>query len=190
MRLAQHRLDAVGVKLGVVDRDLFLGASAQEFEHRLARQLAHQIPDRQVNCADRCHADALAAPSMAAAIHLFPDMGVVERVFADHQGCEPVIDGFFHHGGGEGCIADADGAVIGFHLAGQPLMEPERRHRIAARPQRVRRIGTEIPLWRNGGAGPVPNTGADRADLGHVVFTPERGAAGSDRGRTGASPWI
>ena len=123
--LGLHAVDRAGIELGIIAGDLFLGASAEELEDRLAGKFAHQVPDGDVDGGDRRHADALAPPGMGATVHLLPDPGIVERILADHHRRVIFIDGLFHKRGRERRIADADGAVGGLHLAGQPLVEPE-----------------------------------------------------------------
>nr|GFD22096.1 hypothetical protein [Tanacetum cinerariifolium] len=69
--------------LGGVGPDLLFGAAAEQFEHRLVHRFAHDVPDRDVDRRDGRHADAFTAPGVGLAVHLLPDVFVVERVFAN-----------------------------------------------------------------------------------------------------------
>jgi hypothetical protein len=132
-----------------------------QLEDRLSRRFAQQVPDRDIDRGNRGHADALAAPGKRATIHLFPQMGIVPGVFADHQRRHVQIDRVLDQAGRQRRVADADLPVIGFDFADQPFVETERPHRVAAGVERVRRVGAKIRLRRYGLTGPLENPGAD-----------------------------
>ncbi|MND81878.1 hypothetical protein D3C80_736880 [compost metagenome] len=124
--LFQEQVEVVvGVELGRVGPDLLLGAPAQQLEYRLVHRLAHDVPDGQVHRRDGGHADALAAPGMGAAVHLLPDVFVVEGVFADGDGGQVEVDDLLGHARRQGAVANTDNAGVGLHLHHQPAVEAE-----------------------------------------------------------------
>ncbi|MNN16715.1 hypothetical protein D3C81_1298640 [compost metagenome] len=155
----------VVVELGGIAPDLFLGAPAQQLEHRLAGGLAHQVPQRDIDRRDRRHADALAAPGVGAAVHLLPQVFVVEGILADHHRRQVLVDDLPGHARRQRAVADADQAGIGLDLDHHPAMEAERTHGIAALEQDVGGVGAEMRLRRHGLALPFEDAGADVGDL-------------------------
>ncbi|MNK87201.1 hypothetical protein D3C87_1071310 [compost metagenome] len=155
----------VGVELGRVGPDLFLGPATEQFEHRLVDRFAHDVPDGDVDRRDRRHADAFAAPGVALAVHLLPDVFVVERVFANGDRCQVSVDDFLGHTRRQGAVTDADKTGVGLDFHHQPAVETERAHGVAALEQDVAGVGAEVRLRGDDFAFPLENAGTDRFDF-------------------------
>ena len=171
--LALHGTDVVGIEFRVVAGDGVLGRSAEQLEDRLAGDLAHQVPDGDVDGGNRRHADAPASPGMGDAVHLFPEIGVVEGIVAQDQRRQVPVDRLLDQRRAKRGVADPDPPVVAFDLADQPLVEAEGAHLVAPGRaqvrQRVRSVGAEVRLRRPGRAGPFIELGPDGLDLCHIA---------------------
>ena len=152
------------VEVAGVDRDLVPGPAAQQLEHRLAEVLAGQVPQGDVDRADREQGRALAPVGQGAAEHLVPEPGPVERVGPDQQPAQVLLD---DDAGGPGVVlapARADQPAVGFdlHHAHGVGREPARQRMAVFGVDRHRRHQPELVL----AAGEVaPERHVDVGDL-------------------------
>ncbi len=72
----------VRVKPAGVDRNPLAGSSAKQVINRLAGCLAENVPERDINRADRFERQSLAALVEGAAEHFLPQQFDIERIFA------------------------------------------------------------------------------------------------------------
>ena len=78
LRRVRHQPRRVGADPLVLDR-------ADQLAHRLAERLALDVPERDVEAADRVNGDPTTSDEDDAAVHLVPEPLDVERVLADQQ---------------------------------------------------------------------------------------------------------
>ena len=116
-RLGREFVERRAVEAARVNRNPRLRAAAEQTIHRLLRGLAEQVPQRDVDRADRDHADALAAERHRLAIHVLPEKLDVPRIRADEQRLEIQIDDLLGDERRERGVADADEAVVGEDFA-------------------------------------------------------------------------
>ena len=116
-RLRRELVERRAVEPARVDGNARLGAPAEQAIHRLLRGLAQEIPQRDVDRADRDHADALAAERHRLAIHVLPEEFDVPRIRADEQRREILIDHLLRDERRQRGVADADEPVVGEDLA-------------------------------------------------------------------------
>ena len=143
---------AAGVSLDPV------AAGAEQLVDRQLRDLAGDVPQRDVDAADRLHHDAAPAVLPGAREHLLPQPLDQQRVLADQQRLQGFLDDGRGRAAAETGLADADGAVIGFDLDEQRAAL--RLHPGGARVRRINAAGQR-----------------DRADIGD--FHGRRSSAGA-----------
>ena len=68
---------------GAVGRDARLGLAAKQFVHRHAKRVTDEIPERQVDAADRVGGDTGAVVIHGRAPEDVPDALDIERIFAE-----------------------------------------------------------------------------------------------------------
>ena len=167
LRLVLHGLEVGAVELAVVAGNLFLGAPAQQLEHRLVDAFAQDVPDREVHRRDGGHGHALAAPGVGGAVHALPQVLVVPGVLAQHQRGQVLVDDGLGDLGRQGHVAQADNAAVGLDLHHGPGVEAEGAHGLLLGVEQVHGVGAEVALGRNGLALPFVDAGADGGDF-HV----------------------
>ena len=186
-RFRRELVERRAVQAAGVDRNAPLGPAAEQAVDRLAGGLAEHVPERDVDRADRDHAEALAAPGHGLAVHVLPEELDVPRILADEQRRQVAIDDRLGHVRRQRGVADADVAAVGEHLDDQPAVERERRHR-GLRPvdqvlrQQVHRVRAEVRGQRDGLAAPLDDAGANTRDLHAGLGT--GAASGMATGRT------
>ena len=139
--LLAERGDALGGLLGRVGhqhRRVRAHAIApdlpEELAHRLAERLAADVPERDVDAADRVDPDPAAADVDQAAVHRVPRAFDVERVAPDERRAEAVGDGVGavladesgDDVGGGVDLADPDDALVGVHEDDEVVLAPVR----------------------------------------------------------------
>jgi hypothetical protein len=117
------------VEAARVDGNARFGAASEQSIDGLLRGLAEQIPERDVDGADRGHADALAAERHRLPVHVLPQELDVPRVGADQQRLQVQVDHLLGDPRRERGVADADETVVGPDLDHQPAVKRERAHR-------------------------------------------------------------
>ena len=93
---------------------------AEQLAHRLAERLPLDVPERDVDAADRVDRDPAAADEDHAAVHLVPEPLDVERVLADQQLAQAVRDRMRGRGVHE--RRDRVGRRVDLADAGDPLV--------------------------------------------------------------------
>ena len=130
-------------------------------EDRLFRRLAQQVPERDVDRADRDHADALASERHRLAVHVLPQKLDVPGIGADQQRLQIEIDHLLGHLRRKRGIADAHKPVVGEHLDDQPAMKGEGAHGSLRKRQQIHRVGAEMRRQRDGLALPLHDAGSN-----------------------------
>ena len=116
-------------------------ASVPELPARLAGRLSADVPERDVERADRVDAAAPPAGHRGADVEVFPDRLRVERVAADQLLLEPAVHGVrrrrlderARHPGVQIGFADPDEALVGDHLDDDRVLRRARRAGVVAR---------------------------------------------------------
>ena len=93
---------------------------AEQLADRLAERLPLDVPERDVDAADRVDRDSAAADEDDAAIHLVPEPLDVERILTDQQPAEAVRDRVRARSADE--RRDGLGRRVDFADAGDPLV--------------------------------------------------------------------
>ena len=88
------------IQAGGVAIDLGAEGAADQLVDRLVAGLADDVPQRDVDTADRGDRHALGAVILDPVVEIFPDHLDVERIAPDHAGCELAVDEGFRHGRG------------------------------------------------------------------------------------------
>ena len=107
-----------------------VAAGAEQPIDRHLGDFAGNVPQRDVDPADRLHHDAAPAVLPGTREHLLPQPLDQQRVLADQQRLQGFFDDSCGGAAAEACLADADRAVIGFNLDEQrAALRPVRRRR-------------------------------------------------------------
>jgi hypothetical protein len=111
-----HRLRRVVAHEARVDGKAGTGGAAQELVDRRAARLAEEIPERDVHAADGEHGQPPAAVDHGAPVHHVHQVLDAERILADDEGSEALLDD----------IADGEGRTVREGLAhpGDPGVGP------------------------------------------------------------------
>ncbi len=99
------------LRAGDVARNLVLGCAAEELVDRFVTQLAAEIPEREINGADRADRQTLATVIQAAAPHLVPETFDIARVGTDQEPREMALD---NETSGLTALSDADACFTCF----------------------------------------------------------------------------
>ena len=180
LRLRGQLLERHAVQAARIDRDARLGAAAQQAVDGLPGRLAEQVPERDVERADGDHADPLATEGHRLAVHELPEELQVPRVGPQQERLQVDVDHLLRDAGGEGCVADADEAVVAHDLHHQPAMEGEGAHGGFRQREQVHGVRAEVRRQRDRLAPPLHDACADLLDL-HATRSGAR-PSGSMRG--------
>ena len=153
------QLDAV--QAAGVNRNARLRPASEQPIDGLFGRFAQNVPQRDVNRADRDHADSLAAESHGLAIHVLPEEFDVPRIASDQQRLEIKIDHLFRDLGRQRGIADPDQAIVGEDFDHQPAMEGEGLHGSFGELQQVHGIGAKVGRQRDGLSTPAHYAGTN-----------------------------
>ena len=125
--LLAERRDGLGHLLGRVRHqprrvgaDALVADGAEQLADRLARRLALEVPERDVEAADRVDRDAAPADVVDAAVHLVPEPLDVVRVLAEQELAQAVRDRVRARGVDE--RGDGLGRRVDLADAGEPLV--------------------------------------------------------------------
>ena len=189
--LGGELIEGLAVEPAGIDRDVRLGAPADQPEDRLAEELALGVPDGEVDGADRGHADALAAIGERAPVHRLPEIFAVHRVLPDEERLQVGVD---HRLGGLGRqrrIADADGSVVELDLDHEPAEEAEAGDGAGLSRDDVGRRGAEMRRHGRNRSDPLPDRAADILDGRHGEISDDqvgRGPRAPAKRATQAAP--
>ena len=120
------QLDAI--KPAGVDRNSRLGFPTQQPVHRLFGRLAKEVPQRDVDCADRCHPDSLSAERHRFSIHVLPKELNVPRVGSDQNWLQVKVNHLLGDWRRQRRVADAHMTIVGENLNHEPAVKRKRRH--------------------------------------------------------------
>ncbi len=131
------------------------------------RRFAEDVPQRDVDGADRRHADALPPERHRLAIHVLPQELDVERIGADEQRLQIEIDRLLGETRRQRGVADADVTGVGHHFDDQPAVKAEAGHRVDAgnAGEQIHRIRAEVRLRGDGRAVPLDDARTDIGDF-------------------------
>ena len=124
--------------------------ATQQLVDRLPVELAHDVPERDVDRADRGDHRSLAAVVARHVVHAVPQHLGVERIAADHQRPQRVLD---HRGGDLGrleplreCLAPPDQPIVGDDLEqrGGALPDPPLRERERFRQRALQDVHLQV----------------------------------------------
>src|SRR5271156_1789513 len=116
-----------------------LTAAAEEAIERHFGDLAGDVPERDVDAADRIHDDPAAAVLAGPCEHLLPQPLDQERVLADQHRLQQLVDDVPRDAAADASLADPDHSLVGLDLDEEPAAA--RLHAAGAAIGRIAPVG-------------------------------------------------
>src|SRR3954447_9794327 len=123
LRFRCKSIALLAVELAGVHRYVLFGASTKKLEYGLTGGLSKDVPDGDIDGADGSHGDALAAKRHGLAIHILPDVLIVERIAAEQDGLEIKVNGLLCQTRRQRSVPDSNVSRISEDLDDQPPVE-------------------------------------------------------------------